>query len=59
MTIQIITCACKSPFQDKLYGASKRVANSCQKEAGKPTGYRCTVCGRKHDVSVVDKPANA
>jgi len=41
----ILSCNCKSEFQDKTYGKNKRVKNPAKKAGG----YRCTVCG------VVDK----
>ncbi len=34
-------CDCVSEFQDKRYGAGKRVHNQGNKEC------RCTVCGKK------------
>ena len=37
---KILTCTCESPFQDKRYGASKRVHNWAEKKRL----FRCTVC---------------
>lgn len=37
----IMACTCKNSFQDKLYGAGKRVHN-----LGPKSGATCTVCGR-------------
>jgi hypothetical protein len=34
----ILSCSCKSEYQDKRYGAGKRVKNPCK------DGARCTVC---------------
>jgi len=39
----ILTCVCKSDFQDKKYGKSKRVANLSKTELN----AFCTVCGTK------------
>lgn len=44
MSTKIVTCDCKSPYQDKRYGAQKRVANFAKKQMG----HRCTVCGKIH-----------
>lgn len=50
MSTAILTCTCKSDFQDKTYGEGKRVGNECNK------GLRCTVCGTlKGSNSVQDK----
>ena len=38
----IIRCSCESKYQDKKYGAGRRVANETAKSAG---AKRCTVCG--------------
>lgn len=38
---KIISCDCKHEYQDKRYGAGKRVANI--KDNG---DYRCTVCDK-------------
>ncbi len=43
MTITVI-CTCESPYQDKLYGKGKRVANCGVKDA------KCTVCGKTHAI---------
>lgn len=39
----LVTCNCKSEFQDKIYGPNKRVANNTSKESA-----ICTVCGKEH-----------
>lgn len=40
---RILTCSCRSAFQDKRYGLDKRVHNP---RYGKSEGqFRCTVCG--------------
>lgn len=38
----VVSCTCKSEFQDKEYGKGKRLAN-----IGK-TKNTCTVCGASH-----------
>jgi len=38
----ILKCNCKHDYQDKRYGPSRRVHNTCTK--GGKTAYRCTVC---------------
>jgi hypothetical protein len=38
----IIKCTCKSDYQDKRYGAGKRVMNKRKTEKS----YSCTVCGK-------------
>jgi hypothetical protein len=42
----IITCTCKSEYQDKLYGKGKRVANVKRAGVGFTGGCVCTVCGK-------------
>jgi len=42
MGTKIVSCSCRSEFQDQRYGAGKRVANL--KEDG---GTRCTVCNQE------------
>jgi len=39
---KIISCECKSEYQDKRYGAGKRVANVTDKGGD----ARCTVCNK-------------
>ena len=43
---EVIQCTCKSEFQDELYGKGMRLANTMGKD--KPSGYRCTVCGKEY-----------
>jgi hypothetical protein len=43
-TTKVIECTCKSEFQDKTYGVSKRLHNYALKANGGKGGYRCTVC---------------
>jgi hypothetical protein len=45
----VFSCTCKHEFQDKTYGAGKRVFN-----LGK-TGYKCTVCGSKKPLLGTEK----
>lgn len=50
--VKILNCTCKSVFQDKEYGASKRVMNPTAKEnkTKSQTGgkiFRCTVCSKE------------
>ena len=42
MTV-IKRCSCKHEWQDKRYGAGKRLMNALKKGTG-PQEYRCTVC---------------
>jgi hypothetical protein len=47
MSMEIIKCTCRSPFQDERLGQGKRYANTM---SGKKRGNgeaRCTVCGSK------------
>ncbi len=44
---KIIVCTCRSEFQDKLYGISRRVYNLCG--AGDKNKYRCTVCQKENE----------
>lgn len=37
---KVLTCVCKSEYQDKKYGEGRRLMNR------KNQGYRCTVCGK-------------
>ena len=39
--VKIMTCTCKSKYQDKKYGKGNRVFNEGEKV------YRCSVCGRE------------
>lgn len=41
-------CVCKSEYQDRRYGPSKRLHNRT-KQAKKPSerGWRCSVCGHE------------
>lgn len=50
----ILQCNCKNEFQDKTYGKGMRLMNSIGPD-DKPTGYRCTVCGREYRNSDVKK----
>ena len=44
-TTKIMDCNCQAHFQDKRYGAGKRLHNTGYK--GKAIkGYTCTVCGQ-------------
>lgn len=47
-TTDIKVCNCVHPYQDELYGKSKRVFNAM----GSPRiiGYRCTVCGKESKI---------
>jgi len=36
---KVLTCTCKSEFQDKTYGTGNRLHNKTN------NGWRCTVCG--------------
>lgn len=38
--VKVLTCVCKSEYQDKKYGENRRLMNR------KNQGYRCTVCGK-------------
>ncbi len=46
---EVRECVCIHPFQDNRYGRSMRLMNPC-KIQNRP-GFRCTVCGREHEVS--------
>lgn len=48
---KIITCTCKSEYQDKEYGKGKRVANHASSQGSKEWQWRCTVCGKEKMVS--------
>lgn len=42
----LVSCGCASPYQDRLYGAGKRVANR-----GTGLAATCTVCGFQRGVA--------
>uniref|UniRef100_A0A6M3LPZ1 Uncharacterized protein n=1 Tax=viral metagenome TaxID=1070528 RepID=A0A6M3LPZ1_9ZZZZ len=43
---KILFCTCENEYQDKLYGAHKRLCNSKKpKNQNQPNEFRCTVCG--------------
>lgn len=48
---RIVSCGCKSEFQDRTYGKGMRVTTPNNKEqANKNFVVRCTVCGRQHNL---------
>lgn len=46
--MSIESCTCKSDYQDRKYGAGKRVKNRSGKK-GETHKVRCTVCGIKDE----------
>jgi rubredoxin len=42
---KILFCACAHAYQDKRYGAGKRVHNLVPVSKDMPAQWRCTVCG--------------
>jgi hypothetical protein len=49
--IKILACECAHEYQDKKYGAGKRVHNSCKDDKD----YRCTICQKVKMGSVAKK----
>lgn len=47
----VVDCKREHEFQDKRYGAHKRVANATQKGDEKNVDVRCTVCKTVHRVN--------
>lgn len=45
---KLLSCTCKSEYQDRVYGKGMRVHNKSVSKLG--TKFRCTICG-----SVVSK----
>ncbi len=43
----IISCSCKSDYQDRAFGKGKRVHNPINKNKGGEM-YRCTICKREN-----------
>ena len=45
----IISCNCRNPGQDDLYGKGCRLANACKPKLLQQGQhwYRCTVCGKE------------
>lgn len=41
----IVSCGCRSDYQDGVYGVGKRVANRTKKTPGNIA--RCSVCGKE------------
>lgn len=41
----ILACSCKHAYQDRRYGAGRRLHNPVNK---KENTYRCTVCKTEH-----------
>ena len=51
----MVSCTCKSDYQDRLYGKGQRVANVQDKSVSKGPGANsvqaeCTVCKKPHTV---------
>ncbi len=46
MATKVLPCGCEHKFQDKKYGTKKRLHNQLVKG-----GYRCTVCGKKKEIT--------
>jgi len=42
----IAPCVCNHEFQDRRYGALRRVHNRMKKAMNGPMRFKCTVCGR-------------
>lgn len=56
---RVLKCGCKSAMQDELHGSSNRVCNRMGKGgATTDVSYRCTVCGRVHQISAPKKEVN-
>lgn len=46
---RIMPCTCRHEFQDRTYGAGKRVHNYAPGNRTKRDEWRCTVCGVKKE----------
>ena len=55
----ILKCSCYNKYQDELYGKGNRVYNyPCKnKNTGRYTDARCTVCDNMQDVGIVNEEA--
>lgn len=52
---KILYCSCIHAYQDKRYGAGRRVHNIGGGRGGNNAKYRCTVCGKENDPTVAKK----
>ncbi len=43
-------CNCKHESQDSIHGKQMRVMNPTTKANGNKQVFRCTVCGKSHDI---------
>lgn len=55
MATKILTCSCKSSYQDEVYGGGKRVHNTKKSADKTPTEARCTVCGTVRSIGDTGK----
>lgn len=62
----VLSCTCKSKFQDARYGQGKRVhtpVNKSNEKSGAPRQWRCTMCSTEHSSAkkeeIVTAPAKA
>ena len=46
LTTKVLSCNCKSEYQDERHGKGRRVHNKGKRE-GESAYYKCTVCGNK------------
>ena len=46
----IVTCTCAHEYQDKTYGAHRRVANVAHPEKSHKGQAKCTVCDKYHNI---------
>lgn len=49
LTPRLRSCRCSHAYQDKQYGAYKRLHNPMARKKTQTPRYRCTVCGATRD----------
>jgi hypothetical protein len=45
----VIRCDCRHPYQDRVYGAGRRLGNFTKSMKGERRQARCTVCSKLQD----------
>lgn len=51
----ILPCTCRNEYQDRLYGAGRRVHNETKTPPAMPRQYRCTVCENTRGAKPAEK----
>jgi len=58
-TASVRPCDCAHDYQDRTYGAGKRVHNACEVPDETGQGWRCSVCGNVVIVAGAATPVGA